>query len=69
MTNETRPICVVAGVERLMNDEEYTQYLKDLDTYAKVKEDEAQAVANKAALLARLGITAEEAALLLGGTN
>jgi sulfur carrier protein ThiS len=29
----------------------------------------AQAEADRAALLARLGITAEEAALLLGGTN
>jgi hypothetical protein len=69
MTNETRPICVVAGVERPMNDDEYAQYLKDLDTFAKVKEAEAKARADKAALLARLGITAEEAALLLGGTN
>ena len=34
-----------------------------------VQQQEAQAVANKAALLARLGITEEEAVLLLGGTN
>ena len=67
MTNETRPICVVAGVERQMNDEEYAQYLKDLDTFAKVKETEAKAQADKAALLAKLGITADEAKLLLGG--
>ena len=32
-------------------------------------EQDAKAVADKAALLARLGITADEAKLLLGGTN
>ena len=32
-------------------------------------EDAAQAEAAKAALFAKLGITAEEAVLLLGGTN
>ena len=65
MTNETRPMCVVAGVEREMNDQEYAQYLEDLDTYAKVKEAEAQAKTDKAALLAKLGITADEAKILL----
>ena len=33
------------------------------------EEAELQAKADRTALLARLGITAEEAALLLGGTN
>jgi hypothetical protein len=33
------------------------------------KEAEAQTAINRTALLARLGITEEEAALLLGGTN
>jgi len=65
MTNETRPMCVVAGVERPMNDEEYNQYLEDLDTYAQVKKAEAKAETDKAALLAKLGITADEAKLLL----
>jgi hypothetical protein len=65
MTNETRPKCVVAGVERLMDDNEYAQYLKDLDTFAKSKETAAKAAADKEALLAKLGITADEAKLLL----
>ena len=32
-------------------------------------EQDSKAASNKAALLAKLGITADEAALLLGGTN
>jgi hypothetical protein len=65
MTNETRPICVVAGVEREMNDKEYAQYLNDIETYKKVKEAEAKAASDKSALLAKLGISAEEAKMLL----
>lgn len=52
-------------IDREMTDEEYAQYLKDLDTFAKVKETEAKAETEKAALLAKLGITADEAKLLL----
>jgi hypothetical protein len=41
---------------------------KEASNVAKA-EAKAQAATDKAALLARLGITEEEAALLLGGTN
>ena len=53
-------------VDREMNDAEYAQHLVDIAN-AKAKLDEAIAKeASKAALLAKLGISAEEAALLLG---
>jgi hypothetical protein len=50
-----------------LNDEEYAAYLEDIEaSEARLAEAEAKA-ADKAALLERLGITAEEAQLLLGG--
>ena len=63
MTN--RPTIVIAGVEREMNDQELAQYEKDQLDWAAEKKAEAAKTAEKAALLERLGITAEEAALLL----
>ena len=52
-------------IDREMNDAEYKQHLKDVAEYeASQAEAEAKATA-KAALLDRLGITAEEATLLL----
>jgi hypothetical protein len=60
-----RPIIVIAGVEREMNDEELAQYEKDQLSWAAEKAAEAKAAADKTALLERLGITADEAALLL----
>jgi len=52
-------------VDREMNDKEFTQYQKDQTEYlARKAEAELHATA-KADLLNRLGITAEEAALLL----
>ena len=52
-------------VDREMTDDEYAQYLVEIkEQEAKVKAENAKADA-KAALLAKLGITAEEAALLL----
>ena len=52
-------------IDREMNDAEYKQHLKDVAEYeANQVEAEAKATA-KAALLDRLGITAEEATLLL----
>jgi hypothetical protein len=52
-------------IDREMNDAEFTQYEIDQSAYVAQKaEAEAQATA-KAALLDRLGITAEEAVLLL----
>jgi hypothetical protein len=52
-------------IEREMNAKEFAQYELDQSEYANAKANqEAQAIA-KAALLDRLGITADEAALLL----
>lgn len=56
-TNET--------VEREMNDSEFAQYQKDVKT-AQTRKAEAEAKAQaKAALLDKLGITEDEAKLLL----
>jgi len=53
-------------IEREMNDAEFAQHQKDVAEIAKAQ-TEAQAKAEaKAALLERLGITEEEAKLLLG---
>jgi len=54
---------------RDMNTAELTQLAKDVAEREAIEAAEAKAATDKAALLARLGITAEEAALLLGGTN
>jgi hypothetical protein len=52
-------------IDREMTDAEFTQYKKRQEIAAK-EEAEAEAKATaKAALLSRLGLTAEEAALLL----
>lgn len=60
-------------VDREMNDDEFAAYEKDLEEIAaeKAKADAlaseiATSIAAKAALLERLGITEEEAKLLLG---
>jgi hypothetical protein len=54
-------------IDREMNDQELAAYETDQAAEAaKQAESEAKATA-KAALLTRLGITAEEAQLLLGG--
>ena len=65
----TKPIIRISdGVEvidREMTDEEYTQYLAENKAQEdRVKAEKARADA-KAALLTKLGITADEAALLL----
>jgi hypothetical protein len=53
-------------IDREMTDEEYEQFLADkAESDAKQAEAEAKAEA-KAALLERLGVTEEEAKLLLG---
>jgi hypothetical protein len=51
-------------IEREMNDAEYTEYLKSFEAKP-LSVEEAKAEADKAALLAKLGITADEAKLLL----
>ena len=52
-------------IEREMNDEELEQLAKDIEAGQKRKADEAAKAAKKAALLDRLGITEDEAKLLL----
>jgi ribosomal protein S11 len=54
-------------VDREMNDTEFAQYEADQATAAAQTAAEAAKAEQKAALLERLGITAEEAQLLLGG--
>jgi hypothetical protein len=52
-------------IEREMNAAEYAQYQIDQEANEAKKADEAAKANAKAALLNRLGITADEAALLL----
>jgi hypothetical protein len=53
-------------IDREMNDDEFAQYEADKVAYAAEKaEAEAKATARQA-ILDRLGLTAEEAAILLG---
>jgi hypothetical protein len=56
-------------IDREMTDEELVNYNKKIDLYnadkATREAAEAKAATDKAALLTKLGITAEEAALLL----
>jgi hypothetical protein len=49
-----------------MTKQEDEQYAKDLEQFAQWRKDEAEKAKAKDALLAKLGITADEAALLLG---
>jgi hypothetical protein len=72
MTTETVTIHNVETGEvitREINAEELAQLAADKVADNAIKAAKAQAETNRAALLARLGITEEEAALLLGGTN
>ena len=62
-----RPIIVIAGVQREMNDEEFAQYEADQAETAAKLEAQAAAEAARQALLDKLGLTAEEAKLLLNG--
>ncbi len=68
----SRPIVKIVNVttgeeiEREMNDEEYAQYEADQIAEAERKANAQAQAAAKAALLERLGITEEEAKLLLG---
>ena len=71
MTNTNRPMLRIHNVEtneiidREMNDAEFAQYQADQSANATAQaEAEAKATA-RAAILDRLGLTAEEAALLL----
>ena len=61
----TNPMISIGGQIREMNAAELAQYKKDQDAQEKENAVSAQAATNKAALLAKLGITADEAKLLL----
>ena len=52
-------------IDREMNDAEFAQYEADKAAQAAAAEAKAKAEADKAALLARLGLTEDEAKLLL----
>ena len=54
-------------IDREMNDIEFAQYEADQATAATQAAADAAKAAQREALLERLGITAEEAQLLLGG--
>ena len=56
-------------IDREMNDVEYAQYQIDQAELAAKEQAITEQAATKAALLARLGITQEEANLLIGGSN
>ena len=71
MTKSKKPMASFFDIEtgeeivRELNDAEFAQYETDQAARALAAEAKAQAETNKAALLTRLGITAEEAKLLL----
>jgi hypothetical protein len=54
-------------INREMNDEEFSQYEADQAAAAERAAEKATKATQRAELLDRLGITAEEAQLLLGG--
>lgn len=72
MTESTKPMIRIHDlstdeiIDREMTDEEYSQYQADQAARQAKLDEEAAKESAKAALLDRLGITAEEAALLLG---
>jgi hypothetical protein len=73
MAKTSRPIVRIHDlstnevIDREMNDTEFAQYEADQEAQAALAAVEAAKAEQKAALLERLGITAEEAQLLLGG--
>lgn len=72
MTKSTRPMVRIHNVEtnevidREMNDTEFLQYESNQIANAEREAAKTQQAADKAALLAQLGITEEQAKLLLG---
>jgi len=71
MATTSRPMVRIHNVEtdevidREMNDEEFAQYEADQAANSARQAAEAQKVADRAGLLAQLGITEEQAKLLL----
>jgi hypothetical protein len=70
MAKSTKPIVRIHNTEtnevidREMNDEEFASYQLVQADYLAIKSAEAEKAASKQAILDRLGLTAEEAALL-----
>jgi hypothetical protein len=56
-------------IDREMNDVEFTQYQIDQAKLAAKEQAIAEQAAAREVLLSKLGITADEAALLLGGNQ
>jgi hypothetical protein len=54
-------------IDREMNDTEYADYLAQQEANAAAAQAEADKATARTALLAKLGLTEEEAQLLLGG--
>lgn len=54
-------------IDREMNDAEFAQWQADQEAAAKAQAEAEAKAATRQALLDKLGITAEEAQLLLGG--
>ena len=52
-------------IDREMNDAEFDQYKKDIEYFEKKEREKVQRELERAALLTRLGITEEEANLLI----
>jgi len=73
MAKSTRPMVRIHDlatnevIDREMNDAEFAQYEADQAANAIAKAEADTKAAQRQALLTRLGITAEEAQLLLGG--
>jgi hypothetical protein len=73
MTKSTKPTIKIHNaetdevIEREMNDNEFAAYQTDQQLQAELKTKAEAKAAEKQALLDRLGITADEAQLLLGG--
>ena len=72
MTNKKRPMVRIHDlatdeiIDREMNDEEFAQYEADQAITQAAAEAKAKAEADKAALLARLGLTEDELKTILG---
>ena len=65
-TQTVRPIVQIGDEVREMNDAEFAQYEIDQAANKAAAQAQADKATAKQALLDRLGITADEAALLLG---
>ena len=66
MTTHTRPITFDGTETRPMNDTEYEQHLADLQEIEAQEEADLAKAEMRQAVLDKLGLTADEAAALLG---